>query len=116
MSNASFKYEPVAVAAVLSSLASLFVAFGLDFLTADQATLIAGAITAVVTAVSGFKTTETPFVLLAAAVKAVLVVAVSYGFNLKQEEIGALVIAIETIGNLVVIRPQVSPTENFSYA
>jgi uncharacterized protein (DUF1778 family) len=105
----SFKYEPVAVAAVLSSLSALLVSFGLDFLSADQATWIAAAITAVVGAFSAFRTSETPFVLIAAAVKAVAIVAVSYGLNLTQEQIAGLVVAIESVGALAVTRPQVSP-------
>lgn len=105
----SFKYEPVALAAALSSLSALLVAFGLDFLSADQATWIAAAVTAITGAVSAFRTSETPFVLIGAAVKAVAVVAVSYGLDLSQEQIAGLVVAIESVGALAVTRPQVSP-------
>jgi len=108
--NSSFKYEPVALAALLSTLSAVFVSFGLDFLSPELATYIAAAVTAVTGAVSAFKTSETPFVLIAAAVKAVLVVAVSLGFDLNQENIAALVIAIESLGGFLVVRPQVSPT------
>jgi hypothetical protein len=108
--NRSFKYEPVALAAALSALSTFLVAFGFDFLSADQATLISAAVVAVVGAVSAFKTTERPFVLIASVVKAVAIVAISYGLNLSQEQLGALVIAIESVGGLLVIRSQVSPT------
>jgi hypothetical protein len=49
-------------------------------------------------------------VLVASAVKAVLIVATSYSLNLSQEQIGAVVIAIETLGGLLVVRSQVSPS------
>jgi hypothetical protein len=110
--NSSFKYEPVALAAALSALSTFLVAFGFDFLSADQATLVAGAVSAVTGAVAAFKTTETPFVLIASAVKAVAVVAISYGLNLSQEQLGALVVAIETLGGVFYVRSQVSPAVN----
>lgn len=105
----SLKYEPVAVAAALSAVSALLVSFGLDFLSAEQATWIAAAITAVTGAVAAVKTTEAPFVAIGAAVKAVAIVAVSYGLNLTQEQIAGLVVAIEALGGLAVTRPQVSP-------
>ena len=103
-----FRSEPAVLIAVVQAVLAFLVTFQFDQLSAAQSANIL----AVAVALGGFYTAwttqHTVLAALSGVGRALLVLAVSYGLNLSQEQIGLAVILVESIGGLV-LRDRTSP-------
>lgn len=105
-----FGREPAVLIAVVEAAVALAVTFQLDGLSAEQATSIVALAAVIGGVLTAATTTEKLLSSLSGVGRGILLVMVSYGLNLSQEQIGI------AVGLLVAVfaaftRTQVSPDE-----
>lgn len=103
-----FGREPAVYVAVIETLLALLVTFRLDGLTTEQATNILAVTIAVGGLITAWTVKATLLAALSGVGRAVLVLMVSYGMNLTQEQIGLAVGLIAAAG-AIFLRPSTSP-------
>ena len=106
-----FGREPAVFIAVIEALLALLVTFQLDGLTAEQSTNILAVAVAVGGLLTAWTVRDKLFASLGGLSRAALVLGVSYGLNLTQEQIGLAVAVISSVAGIIVLRPQTSPVE-----
>lgn len=105
-----FGREPAVYIAVIEAALAFLVTFGFDGLSAEQSTNILAVAVAVGGVLASWATRDTLLAALGGAAKALLVLGVSYGLNLTQEQIGLAVVVISALGG-IWLRTQTSPVE-----
>lgn len=107
----TFRREPTVVLQAVSAVLTIVVAFGLPFLTADQATLIIALLTAILGAVNAFKTRPVAPAAVIAVFTAGVALVSGYGLDLSQELVGSITAAVPVLMALL-IRSQVTPADD----
>lgn len=105
-----FGREPAFYVGVIEALIAVLVTFKLPGLSVEQAGYVVALVVAVGGAVTAWATRDTLLAALVGAVKAGLVLAVSYGLTVTDEQIGLIAALVSVIGS-GYLRSQTSPVE-----
>lgn len=104
-----FGREPAVLITAVASLLALFVAFGLDFLTAKQAGAIEAVLAAAAACWIASKVRPVAPTLFTGLISTSATLAAAYGFELSQASVGAVTAASIALMTALVIRPQSTP-------
>jgi hypothetical protein len=107
----TIRREPTVIIQAISVLLTILVSFRLDFLSADQSTLIIAVITAGLSAFNAFKTRPVAPAAIIGLFTAGTALLTGYGLNLSQELVGSLTAAVPVLLTLLV-RGQVTPADD----
>ncbi|WP_328344766.1 hypothetical protein [Micromonospora sp. NBC_00421] len=108
-SGTIFGREPAVLIGGVASLLAVFVAFGLDFLSAAQAGAIEAFLTAVAAVLIAAKVRPVAPTLLVGVITTGATLAATYGFSLSQSQVGSIAAASVALLTALVIRPQSTP-------
>jgi len=103
-----FGREPTVVLQAISALLAVFVTFGWDGLSAQQASLIVAATAALIGVLNALATQPIAPAAFTAFVAAGAALLTGYGLDLSQELVGAVQVVVVSVLALLV-RPQVTP-------
>lgn len=105
-----FGREPAVYIAVVEAVLAFLVTFGFSGLTAEESTNILAVAIAIGGVLAAMTTRNTLLAALSGVARAVLVLSVSYGLNLSQEQVGLTVVIVSTISG-IWLRTQTSPSD-----
>jgi len=103
-----FGREPTVIVQALSGLLTILVGFGLDWLTADQATAIIAALTALAGALNALAVKPWAPPAFVGLAQAVATLVTGYGLDLPPEVVASITAAIPVLLSLQT-RAQVTP-------
>jgi hypothetical protein len=92
--------EPALIVSAVGALLTFLVTFGLPFLTADDATNILAVVSAIGTAIVGWATVNTRLSIVVGIARTALILAVGYGLQLTQEQVGLAVLVISSFATI----------------
>jgi hypothetical protein len=104
-----FKRDPSLYIAAIAAILGVFVSLGFKSLTAEQAGLIMGAITAAGGVWTAIHTRPIPPSIFTSFLGAGALVLVSYGFNLSPDVLAAVQVAVSSLVGILTWQ-SVSPT------
>ena len=104
-----FGREPTLWISVIASVLSLVAGFGLDWMTAEQASLIVVGLNALLGIWNGLAVRPVAPAAFTYAVGALAAVAAAYGLDVSQEMVGSINVVVVAVLALLT-RGQVSPT------
>lgn len=103
-----FGREPALYVAIIETLVAFLVTFGLDGLSAEQATNIVAVAAVIGGAITAWTTVDTRLSAVTGVGRAILILLTSYGLNLSQEQVGLAVGVIAALA-MVFVRDRTSP-------
>ncbi|RZU74921.1 hypothetical protein EV384_3416 [Micromonospora kangleipakensis] len=107
-----FGREPAVLISAVTSVLALLVAFGLDFLSAQQAGAVEAVLAAAATCWIAAKVRPMAPTLFTGLITAGASLAAAYGFALSQAQVGSITAASVALMTALVIRPQSTPATN----
>jgi hypothetical protein len=102
--------EPAAILAVVRALLTMLLSFGLFSLTTEMTGVILAAVSALLGLVEAYATRTTLYSAAVAAGQSVLILAVTFGLNLTDEQQGAVLAVLAIVAGLY-LRDKTSSTE-----